>query len=451
MIKNIGYCGCVKPVGGCPVELTFNCITYDGCELEEIGITSGDKGNDILKLIEKAVTSNKLSAANIGGGVEIYKGVSDRLVYEFKTLLGKDGVIIEEGEKTVTFKVDEAFLTKWLDSNFELTPDMLQKTFNLDEFKVYFASYLQDIMNRPEVRKFFEDYLWGIFGSQEFQLKFIDFLKVIYNEDTWKSFYEDYLRMMFSRHGFKEFFVNYLQSVFNTSDFRDFLEGYLLLLFNRTPFKDWVKSIVEGLLKDLNKGLDEEGVKQILRNFIVTDEFCSAVRRCTPNTFYEDLRNLESKLYIKSLFDEFYGSKDLKPQMVEVIKEYLLKPEFKGVIKGMFDEFIGGVDFCEKIKSCKKDLPKDAYLNDVVYRGENRAVIQLDPSTFKLSYVDPAGDEAFEGRSIRFANSLEGRLLYDGVPVTTGQEVATFNLSRLSYRAKDQNAAYEEEVEIVLI
>lgn len=444
---------------------------------------------------------------------------------------------------------------------------MLKGIFNEEEFKKYFSTYLQDILNRPEVKKFFEDYLWTIFGSQEFQEKFIDFLKVIYNEETWKSFYEDYLRMMFNRRGFKEFFATYLQSVFNTADFKDFLEGYLLLLFNRQPFKDWVISIVTPLLANLTpqvETLSENDVRNILRNFLLSDEFCQAVKRCVPDTFYDDLRNAESERYIKSLFDKFYADKDLKPVMVNVIKEYLKEPDFKKVVKDLFDEFIEGVDFCDKVKDCiparvnqsptlaphsavipvdnkidKDQLlvgyaddnssepsairfvygdaapyfsksivfnreypidylnggefnfndipefgdeycrsisyqvkdnegawsaiatltmckgarvrPTDAYLNDVVYRLDNRESVTLRVQDFANAYVDPGNDEPFAGRKVRIANALDGRLKYNGVALITGQEIESFNLGLLTYEAKDQNAAYTEEVTIELV
>lgn len=425
MIKNTGSCGCSKTDGRCPVHLGFECITYDGCELEGIGASSGDNGVEILKLIDKAISSNKLSAANVGGGAEIYKGISDKLVYEFKTLLGRDGVVVEEGEKTITLKVDEAFLNKWLDSNFEITPEVLKSTFNIDEFKTYFSAYLQDIMNRPEVRKFFEDHLWTIFGSQSFQEKFLDFLKVIYNEEKWKTFYEDYLKMMLNKIGFKEFYINYFQNIFNTPDFKDFLEGYLLMLFNREPIKEYVGTIVNETINNfcIDSSLDEGKVKEIVKTFVNEEAYYNLIRSRVEDTFYENLRNNSSKAYIKTLFNEF----------------------------------LKGVNFCERIKNCDKGVvttpvvEPDATLGDVVYDLSNRAFVNLTAGKFEMSYTDPNGDEPFVGRSIRFANNLEGRLMYDGQPVLVGQEVASFNLDKLSYRAKDQNALYSDRVEITLI
>lgn len=401
------------------------CKSSNPCEVEVMARTvkfcDGTSLPDKIKGLDEKIDKNKPKLATVGDGSAVYKGLSDEMIFEFKSLLAKDGVELEERGNTLIFKVDENFLKKWLDKNLEnsLTADMLKGIFNESEFKNFFSSYLTGIISRPEVRAFFEEYLWSIFGSQSFQEKFIDFLKVIYNEDKWKSFYEDYLRMMFNRSGFKNFFSDYLQAVFNTGDFKEFLEGYLSILFQRQGLKDslttLIMPLINAVIADIPKdGLDSELIKAVVASYLESEDFCKRVKQCVPNTFEEDLRKESTKNYIKSLFDEFFADKS----------NNLWKPN---------------------------KVVKDATLNDVVYNEANRVRLVLSSNKFEASYVDPTNDEPFSGRSIRFADSLGGRLKYDGQPVVTGQEVASFDLNKLTYEAKDQNPSYTEKVDIVLI
>ena len=401
------------------------CKSSNPCEVEVMARTvkfcDGTSLPDKIKGLDEKIDKNKPKLATVGDGSAVYKGLSDEMIFEFKSLLSKDGVELEERENTLIFKVDEIFLKKWLDKSLEssLTADMLKGIFNESEFKTFFSSYLMGIISRPEVRAFFEEYLWSIFGSQSFQEKFIDFLKVIYNEDKWKSFYEDYLRMMFNRSGFKNFFSDYLQAVFNTGDFKEFLEGDLSILFQRQGLKDSLTTLIIPLINaaiaDIPKdGLDSELIKAVVASYLESEDFCKRVKQCVPNTFDEDLRKESTKNYIKSLFDEFFADKS----------NNLWKPN---------------------------KVVKDATLNDVVYNEANRVRLVLSSNKFEASYVDPTNDEPFSGRSIRFADSLGGRLKYDGQPVVTGQEVASFDLNKLTYEAKDQNPSYTEKVDIVLI
>lgn len=435
------------------------CKSSNPCEVEvsarTVKFCDGTSLPDKIKGLDEKIDKNKPKLATVGDGSAVYKGLSDEMIFEFKSLLAKDGIELEERGNNLIFKVDENFLKKWLDKNLEssLTSDMLKGIFNESEFKTFFSSYLMGVVSRPEFRAFFEEYLWSIFGSQSFQEKFIDFLKVIYNEDKWKSFYEDYLRMMFNRSGFKNFFSDYLQAVFNTGDFKEFLEGYLSILFQRQGLKDSLTTLIMPLINaaiaDIPKdGLDGDTIKAVVYSILEGEDFCKRVKQCVPNTFEEDLRKESTKNYIKSLFDEFFKDKDMKPQMLEVIKEYIKGPELKNTIKEMFDEF-----FADKSNNLWKPnkVVKDATLNDVVYNEANRVRLVLSSNKFEASYVDPTNDEPFSGRSIRFADSLGGRLKYDGQPVVTGQEVASFDLNKLTYEAKDQNPSYTEKVDIELI
>lgn len=315
-------CNTCKTDKECPRgRIDFKCLDYTGVELDTIAVDSGMAGDKILRLIDKAIYKNRATLNNVGNGSEVYKGLSDNMIHEFKTLLAQDGVIIEEKDTTIVFKVDEKFLKKWLDTNLanSLTPDMIKGIFNLEEFKTYFAKYLQGIISRPEFRIFFEEFLWSIFGSQSFQTKFIDFLKVIYNEDTWKSFYLDYLKMMFNKDDFRNFFVTYISAIFNNREFKDFFESYLQLIFNNKWFTDLIKSLT------INYD-DPDFVKvvtDIIRDFVESDDFCTLIT----------------------------------PKVREIVYTITGETRFKNIIFSIISEYFDKINICDLVKNCNPGTP----------------------------------------------------------------------------------------------
>lgn len=306
----------------CPKgRIDFKCLDYKGKDLDTIGVEAGVNGQEILNKIDKAIEKSKARLATVGGGADVYKGLSDQLVHEFKSLLAQDGVIIEERDTTIVFKVDEKFLKKWLDDNLanSLTPDMIKGIFNLEEFKTFFAKYLQGIISRPEFRFFFEEFLWSIFGSQSFQTKFIDFLKVIYNEDTWKSFYLDYLKMMFNKDDFRNFFVSYISTVFNNPDFKNFFESYLQLIFNNKWFTDLIKN----LTIDYEDPDFVRVITNIIRDFVESDDFCTLIT----------------------------------PKVREIVYTITGESRFKNIIFSIISEYFDKVNICDLVKNCNPVTP----------------------------------------------------------------------------------------------
>lgn len=135
MCNNCGNNNCVKcntepQLCGCPIKLPFECTNYTGIALEPLGIEEGMDGNMIIKIINdyiKEVVDNleidPTVLENIGGKVEIYKGLSSTFKHEIKTIEGTEGVIVENlntsssecengSEDYINIRID----TEWLGS-----------------------------------------------------------------------------------------------------------------------------------------------------------------------------------------------------------------------------------------------------------------------------------------------------------------------------------------------
>lgn len=87
---------------GCPVKLPMECTNYTGVYLEPLGVEPGMDGNMVVKLINDYVKNfidnleiDPVSLTNIGGKVEIYKGLSNLFEHELRTLQGKNGIIVQ--------------------------------------------------------------------------------------------------------------------------------------------------------------------------------------------------------------------------------------------------------------------------------------------------------------------------------------------------------------------
>mgnify|MGYP000156203063 CR=1 FL=1 len=89
---------------GCKEELSVLNISYDGQQLECISIIAGDNLQTIFKNINdnictlKQGISGSSEISNIGTGKELYKGLSNTSINEFKTLLEGAGISIVEQE-----------------------------------------------------------------------------------------------------------------------------------------------------------------------------------------------------------------------------------------------------------------------------------------------------------------------------------------------------------------
>lgn len=105
---NHNPCGCEK--------IDSKCVLYNGVclstlgicadtDLEEIVIIIDGLIQDIFEQIEQAWT-----AANIGGGAEVYKGISSLGIHMFRTLIDSVSVNVIENENNISLEVDEDWL-----------------------------------------------------------------------------------------------------------------------------------------------------------------------------------------------------------------------------------------------------------------------------------------------------------------------------------------------------
>lgn len=92
---------------GCKEELSVLNIKYDGQELPCISIKSGDNIQTVFKNIHDIICNLKQGNSggqpidNVGTGIDIYKGLSNDAVNEFKTLLEGTGIEFIEQENEI--------------------------------------------------------------------------------------------------------------------------------------------------------------------------------------------------------------------------------------------------------------------------------------------------------------------------------------------------------------
>src|SRR5690606_9953595 len=108
-------CSCNHNPCGCE-KIDAKCVLYNGVclstlgicadtDLEEIVIIIDGLIQDIFEQIEQAWT-----AANIGGGAEVYKGISSLGIHMFRTLVDSVSVNVIENENNISLEVDEDWL-----------------------------------------------------------------------------------------------------------------------------------------------------------------------------------------------------------------------------------------------------------------------------------------------------------------------------------------------------
>lgn len=128
-------CGCNKPdIVGCKNKVDLLCTNYTGVPLTTIDVEAGLDGNSVIKAINDYLEElpnpedPDILMDNVGGQVEIYKGINlGTFIHEFKTLRGIDGVIVRDSNnlsdcdndgKVVDILIDKnwltAFLNQWI-------------------------------------------------------------------------------------------------------------------------------------------------------------------------------------------------------------------------------------------------------------------------------------------------------------------------------------------------
>lgn len=123
-------CGCEEfQVGSCTNKVELLCTTYTGVPLTTIEVEPGLDGNSVIKAINDYLEElpgsedADILMDNVGGQIEIYKGINlGTFIHEFKTLRGIEGIIVrdkiasdcENGGNVVDVLIDKNWLTGFL-------------------------------------------------------------------------------------------------------------------------------------------------------------------------------------------------------------------------------------------------------------------------------------------------------------------------------------------------
>lgn len=101
-------CGCKK--------IDAKCVLYNGECLRNLDICSDTDLETIIKIIDGLIEDilNQIegawTAANIGGGAEVYKGISSLGIHQFRTVIDSVSVKVQENENNISLQVDEDWL-----------------------------------------------------------------------------------------------------------------------------------------------------------------------------------------------------------------------------------------------------------------------------------------------------------------------------------------------------
>ena len=123
-------CGCNQPVlnCGCPTKQDLLCTYYGGEKLTTLNIENLENGESVIKKIDEYLSELEINNTeptyieSIGGKIDIYKGLSDAVIHEIKSIRGEKGVIVEDGIPStdcdtadfINVKIDTEWLTEFL-------------------------------------------------------------------------------------------------------------------------------------------------------------------------------------------------------------------------------------------------------------------------------------------------------------------------------------------------
>ena len=122
--------GCNKPVlnCGCTTKQDLLCTYYGGEKLTTLNIENLENGESIIKKIDEYLSELEINNVeptyieSIGEKIDIYKGLSDNIIHEIKSIRGEKGVIVEdaipssdcESADFINVKIDTVWLTNFL-------------------------------------------------------------------------------------------------------------------------------------------------------------------------------------------------------------------------------------------------------------------------------------------------------------------------------------------------
>ena len=109
---------CPTETCGCKMNLSALCVVYQGGNLDTLGITEGDRLEIILGDIDNYLSYlNDLIISgfigiNVGGGVELYKGLNSDDLGELRTFVDSPSVTVANTADTISFEVSQT----WIDA-----------------------------------------------------------------------------------------------------------------------------------------------------------------------------------------------------------------------------------------------------------------------------------------------------------------------------------------------
>lgn len=120
-IQNTNDCGCnqtpcVTVPCSCDVLISSDCVNNVTEDLINSGIIKGQTLTEVLVQLDAYIqakyntTTSFFGIVNVGGGTELYKGISSIGKKEFRTLLDSGLININQGASTITISVDETAL-----------------------------------------------------------------------------------------------------------------------------------------------------------------------------------------------------------------------------------------------------------------------------------------------------------------------------------------------------
>lgn len=108
-------CSCNQNPCGCE-KVDAKCVLYNGVCLSNLGICEDTDLEEIITIIDGLIQDileqieEAWTAANIGGGAEVYKGISSLGIHMFRTLVDSVSVNVVENENNISLEVDEDWL-----------------------------------------------------------------------------------------------------------------------------------------------------------------------------------------------------------------------------------------------------------------------------------------------------------------------------------------------------
>lgn len=135
---NSGSCNrCSTEPCGCKMNLSALCVVYQGSNLDTLGVVAGDRLEIILGDIDEylahlhSLIMDGFIGINVGGGVEIYKGLNSDDIGELRTFINSDSITVSNDTNTIKFEVKQAWIDALLNPLIEDITDLTNLVTNI--------------------------------------------------------------------------------------------------------------------------------------------------------------------------------------------------------------------------------------------------------------------------------------------------------------------------------